>query len=152
MLPTPATTRLSIKTSLMAALNGWPARNARFIESMASGSCSSNFSMRFLRSLVILKKGAPTPTTMQPGTANNDVNAIRSSSALPGNYMVYHYLTDTDAWFIKTSVDGLITFNSWTMEFGRDEEFDNSNIKFKAEERFSVGWDDAKCIIGSSGI
>jgi phage major head subunit gpT-like protein len=91
-------------------------------------------------------------TTMQPGTANNDVNAIRSSSALPGNYMVYHYLTDTDAWFIKTSVDGLITFNSWTMEFGRDEEFDNSNVKFKAEERFSVGWDDPRCIIGSAGI
>src|SRR5688572_23500493 len=51
----------------MAPLNGWPARNARFIMSTASGSCSSIFSMRFVRSREILKKGSAAATA----AANN---------------------------------------------------------------------------------
>ncbi len=91
-------------------------------------------------------------TVAQPGTANNDVNAIRNQSALSGGFMVYHYLTDTDAWFIKTNVDGLLTMNREALSFGRDEEFDSSNVKFKASQRYVAGWDDARAIFGSPGI
>ena len=35
------------------------------------------------------------------GTADNDLNAIRSNGAIPGGYTVNHYLTDTDAWFLR---------------------------------------------------
>lgn len=91
-------------------------------------------------------------TTAQPGTANNDVNAIRQQSAIRDGFMVYHYLTDTDAWFIKTSVDGLICQQRSAMKFGSDSEFDNDNVKFKASERYSFGWDDPRAIAGSAGV
>src|SRR5690606_38345437 len=41
-------------------------------------------------------------STLQSGTANNDVNAIRAMGLLPEGECVNHYLTDTDAWWIKT--------------------------------------------------
>ena len=36
------------------------------------------------------------------GTSDNDINAIKNMGMLPDGYVVNHYLTDTDAWFIKT--------------------------------------------------
>ena len=36
------------------------------------------------------------------GTSDNDINAIRNMGMVSGGYAVNHYLTDTDAWFLKT--------------------------------------------------
>ena len=38
------------------------------------------------------------------GTADNDINAVGSMGMIPQGYVVNHYLTDTDAFFIKTDV------------------------------------------------
>ena len=38
------------------------------------------------------------------GTADNDINAIKNMGMIPQGYTVNHYLTDTDAFFIKTDV------------------------------------------------
>ena len=45
------------------------------------------------------------------GTADNDINAVGSMGMIPQGYVVNHYLTDTDAFFIKTDVpNGLKMF------------------------------------------
>ena len=41
-------------------------------------------------------------STLRPGTADNDINASRNMGMLPEGYVVNHYLTDSDAFFIKT--------------------------------------------------
>ena len=41
-------------------------------------------------------------STLRVGTADNDINALRNMGMLPEGYTVNHYLTDTDAWFVKT--------------------------------------------------
>jgi hypothetical protein len=38
------------------------------------------------------------------GTADNDINAINSMGMIPQGYVVNNFLTDTDAFFIKTDV------------------------------------------------
>jgi hypothetical protein len=38
------------------------------------------------------------------GTADNDINAIRSMGMVPQGYVVNNFLTDPDAFFIKTDV------------------------------------------------
>lgn len=91
-------------------------------------------------------------STQQSGTANNDVNAIRSMGLLPGGICVNHYLTDDDAWFVQTDApDGLLGFQRTAFEFGQDNDFDTENAKAKAYERYTFGWTDFRGIYGSAG-
>lgn len=91
-------------------------------------------------------------STLQSGTANNDVNAIKNMGLLPGGVCVNHYLTDTDAWFIKTNIpNGMMRFNRRAVEFGNDNDFDTDNAKAKATLRFSVGWTDWRGVFGTPG-
>ena len=71
---------------------------------------------------------------------------------LPQGVMVWHYLTDTDAWFIKTDApDCLKLFNRRELTFAKDSDFDTDNFKHKATERYSFGWSDWRAIFGSPG-
>ena len=88
----------------------------------------------------------------QSGTANNDINALRSSGKFPQGIIVNHYLTDTDAWFIKTDCpDGLKYMERRADSFGTENDFDTENAKFKATFRGSFGWSDPRGIFGSPG-
>ena len=85
------------------------------------------------------------------GTDLNDLNAIKTMGMIP-EIITNHYLTDTDAWFIRTNVaNGLKYFERWGDEFGMDEDFDTENAKYKAIARYSFGWSDARAIYGSPG-
>jgi hypothetical protein len=91
-------------------------------------------------------------SSRQSGTANNDLNAIKSMGMFPDGITINHYLTDVDAWFVQTNVpNGLIRFTRRATEFGKDNDFDTENVKAKATVRFSVGWSDWRCLYGSPG-
>ena len=83
---------------------------------------------------------------LRTGTADNDLNAVRSTGVLPGGYSVNHYLTDPDAFFILTSVtdqgDGLKMFQRSPMETSMEPDFSTGNIRYKALERYSFGFSD----------
>ena len=86
------------------------------------------------------------------GTADNDLNAIRSISAVPDGWSVNHYLTDTDAWFMLTDVpNGLKHFTRSAMATSMDADFDTGNSRYKARERYSFGVSDPLGIFGSPG-
>jgi hypothetical protein len=85
------------------------------------------------------------------GTDNNDLNALKTMGMIP-EIVTNHYLTDTDAWFIRTDVkDGMKYFERRGDEFGMDEDFDTENAKYKATMRFSFGGTDARALYGSPG-
>lgn len=91
-------------------------------------------------------------STLQPGTANNDINAMKSMGLLPDGVCVNHYLTDTDAYFIKTNCpSGMQRFNRRATEFKQDNDFDTENAKAKSTLRFSVGWTDWRAMYGTPG-
>lgn len=84
----------------------------------------------------------------QSGTANNDINALKGML----DYSVNHYLTDADAWFIKTDCQyGLQLFERRALNFTQDNDFDTENAKAKCTMRFSVGWTDPRGLYGSAG-
>lgn len=88
----------------------------------------------------------------QNDTANNAVNAMMNLGMLPGGFVVNNYLTDTDAWFVKTDCpQGLKHYLRQALELTNDTDFDSDNIKFKAVERYSFGWSDPRCIYASQG-
>ena len=86
------------------------------------------------------------------GTADNDINALRSSGAIPEGYTVNHFLTDPDAFFILTDApNGLKHFTRAPLRTAMEGEFNTGNMRFKARERYSYGWSDPRGIYGSPG-
>jgi hypothetical protein len=91
-------------------------------------------------------------SVLQNDTGNNATNAIRDSNALREGHTMNHYLTDTDAWFIKTNApQGLTRFNRQAVQFGEDNAFTSGNARFKADIRFSVGWTEPRGMYASAG-
>ena len=91
-------------------------------------------------------------STLRPGTADNDINAVRNMGMLPQGYAVNHYLTDTDAWFMRTDAPrGFLHFERMPMSTKMEGDFDTGNVRFKARERYSFGYSDPRCVYGSPG-
>jgi len=85
-------------------------------------------------------------------TANNDINAIKNMGMLPGGVSVNHYLTDADAWFVKTNApEGLICQDRRGVEFAKDNDFDTENAKMKGSVRKGFGYGDWRGIFGTPG-
>jgi len=86
------------------------------------------------------------------GTSDNDINALKNMGMLPEGYTVNHYLTDTDAFFIKTDApNGLKHFVRSPMSTGMEGDFETGNVRYKARERYSFGFSDWRGIYGSPG-
>jgi len=88
---------------------------------------------------------------LRVGTPNNDLNALKTLGVVP-EVVVNHYLTDTDAWFIRTDVPhGMKHFERRADSFEMDNDFDSENAKFKATARYSFGATDGRGLFGSPG-
>ena len=91
-------------------------------------------------------------TEQRTGTADNDLNAIRSNGSIPEGFVVNHYLTDTDAFFLTTDVpNGMKMFVRTPMATSMDGDFDTGNVRYKARERYSFGVSDPLGMFGSPG-
>lgn len=91
-------------------------------------------------------------TEQRPGTADNDVNAQRALNVIPDGYRVNNFLTDPDAWFIKTDVeDGLKMFQRVAIKNAMEGDFETGNVRYKTRERYSFGWSDPRTLYGSPG-
>lgn len=91
-------------------------------------------------------------TPYRVGTADNDINALKHGGKIPGGIVVNHYLTDADAWFLRTNVqDGMKCFQRKPLKFGIDNDWPTDNAMFKALERYSFGWTDPRGLYGSPG-
>lgn len=89
-------------------------------------------------------------SAQEPDTANNAVNPAKG--ALPGGYVLLHWVTDTDAWFVTTDCpNGLTWFWRRRPEFTQDNDFDTENAKYKTTFRASSAWTNPRCIYGSAG-
>lgn len=87
----------------------------------------------------------------QNDTANNAINALKDAGMIP-EVVANVYLTDPDAWFIKTDCpEGLKYFNRVDNEFGMDNDFNTTNIKFRARFRCSFGATDPRGLYSSAG-
>jgi len=91
-------------------------------------------------------------STLRTATADNDVNAIKSMGLIPEGYVVNHYLTETEAWFLLTDApNGLKMFQRSNIKTAFEGDFDTGNVRYKARERYSFGWSDPRGIYGSPG-
>ena len=91
-------------------------------------------------------------STLRVGTADNDINAIRNMGMVPQGYTVNHYLTDPDAFFIKTDApNGMKMFQRVAIKTAFEGDFETGNVRYKARERYVFGFSDVRGIFGSPG-
>ncbi len=91
-------------------------------------------------------------SALRPGTADNDVNAVKNMGMVSEGYTVNHFLTDPDAFFLKTDApNGFKHFERSPMRTNMEADFDTGNMRFKARERYSFGFSDPRCVYGSPG-
>ena len=86
------------------------------------------------------------------GTADNDINAIKSMGMIPQGYVVNNFLTDTDAFYITTDVpNGMKHFERTPLSTKMEGDFDTGNVRYKARERYVFGVSDPRGIFGTAG-
>jgi len=85
-------------------------------------------------------------------TSDNDINALKSGGYMPQGFAINHFLTDPDAWFVKTDApNGLKHFVRSPLKTAMEGDFETGNVRYKARERYSFGWSDPRAIYGSPG-
>jgi len=90
-------------------------------------------------------------SNLRVATADNDANVLKLLGIIP-EIVVNNYLTDSDAWFIKTGVtDGLCWFDNELPSYTKDSDFDTDNAKSKCYFRMIPFWGDWRDIYSSSG-
>ena len=88
----------------------------------------------------------------RPGTADNDINAMKKMGMIPGGCFKNHRLTDPNAWHLITDQqDGLKHMIRKNIQRGLEGDFETGNVRYKARERYSFGWSDYRGAFASSG-
>jgi len=91
-------------------------------------------------------------TELRVGTTDNDINALKAMGSIPEGYTVNHYLTDPNAWFLKTDVpNGMKMFQRVALSQSMDGDFDTGNVRYKSRERYSFGVSDPLGMYASPG-
>jgi len=93
-------------------------------------------------------------SVFQPGGAQNDINVLKATNAIPQGIKMNHYFTSPHAFFIRANVrkgTGLKYYQRIPISFNQDNDFDTDNAKAKSRERFSAGATDSRAIWGSNG-
>jgi hypothetical protein len=89
----------------------------------------------------------------QSGTANNDLNALKYTGAIP-KIVETVYLTSPGAWFLCTDTGqsgyGLIYQNRMAPESVQDNDFSTRNFQAGMIERYAAGWDNPRGVYGSN--
>lgn len=89
-------------------------------------------------------------TELRPGTADNDVNALKSAhGGLPDGYVTLDFLTSPYAWFLLTNVKGLLHMKRIKYETKMTTDFVTDNLLTTGYERYSFGFKDWRSIYGS---
>ena len=90
--------------------------------------------------------------TLQPDVMSNNPNVLKMTNTFPEGIKMNHYLTDTDAFFIRTNCpEGLMCLQRTAVEFTQDNDFDTMSAKAKGYERYSFGFGDWRTLYGSPG-
>jgi hypothetical protein len=91
-------------------------------------------------------------SVLRTGTANNDINPINSMGLLSEGQANISRLTSTTAWWVQTDApEGLKLLMRRPLEKSMEGDFETDNMRYKATERYDLGWTDPRCVYGTPG-
>lgn len=90
---------------------------------------------------------------LRTGTANNDVNPIRSMNMLKDGQANLSRILSTTAWWVQTDApQGLKLLTRRKLERSMEGDFDTDSMRYKATERYIPGWTDPRTVYGTPGL
>ena len=92
-------------------------------------------------------------SALRTGTANNDINPIKSTGSLPGGQANLARITSATSWFVQTDApEGLKLLKRRGLEKSMEGDFETDNMRYKSTERYTIGWTDPRAVYGSAGL
>lgn len=92
-------------------------------------------------------------SVLRAGTANNDINPVKSIGLLPEGCAVLSRLTSATAWWVQTDApEGLKLMMRRGLEKTMEGDFESDSMRYKATERYTVGWTDPRAVYGTPGV
>lgn len=92
-------------------------------------------------------------SVLRAGNANNDINPVKSMGMLADGQANLSRITSTTSWFVQTDVqDGLKLLMRRALEKSMEGDFETDSMRYKATERYAVGWTDWRDIWGTPGV
>lgn len=92
-------------------------------------------------------------SALRPGTADNDINPVKSMGMLSGGQANLSRITSATSWFIQTDApEGLKLLMRRPMEKSMEGSFEDDAMRYKATERYAIGFTDPRCVYGTAGI
>jgi hypothetical protein len=91
-------------------------------------------------------------SVLRTGTANNDINPIKSIGLLPEGATVISRLTSATNWWVQSDApEGMKLLMRRALEKTMEGDFETDSMRYKATERYQVGWTDPRALFGTPG-
>jgi len=92
-------------------------------------------------------------SVLRTGTANNDINPIKSIGLLPEGASVISRLTSATNWWVETDApEGMKLLMRRALEKTMEGDFETDSMRYKATERYIPGWTDWRAMYGTPGV
>jgi len=92
-------------------------------------------------------------SALRTGTANNDINPIKSMQLLTEGQYNMSRLTSTTAWWVNTNApEGLKLVKRRGLKRSMEGDFETDTARYKATERYIPGWTDPRTVFGTAGL
>ena len=91
-------------------------------------------------------------SVLRTGTANNDINPIKSIGLLPEGASVISRLTSPTNWWVQTDApEGMKLMMRRALEKTMEGDFETDSMRYKATERYWPSWTDPRALFGTPG-
>ncbi len=91
-------------------------------------------------------------SVLRAGTANNDINPVKSMGQLSSMPAVMSRLTSSTAWWVKTDAPvGMQLLTRRKLDKAMEGDFETDSVRYKATERYIEGWTDWRSMFGTPG-
>ena len=92
-------------------------------------------------------------SVLRAGTADNDINPVKSLGLLGDGQANLSRITSTTAWWVQTDApEGLKQLMRRPLEKSMEGDFETDSMRYKATERYTLGWTDPRGLFGTSGV
>jgi hypothetical protein len=92
-------------------------------------------------------------SVLRAGTADNDINPVKSMGLLAEGQGNLSRITSTTAWWVQTDApEGLKLMMRRGLEKSMEGDFETDSMRYKATERYVFGWTDPRGIYGTPGV
>jgi hypothetical protein len=91
-------------------------------------------------------------SVLRTGNANNDINPVKSIGLLDEGAAVLSRLTSATAWWVQTDApEGMKLLMRRRLEKTMEGDFETDSMRYKATERYDVGFTDPRALYGTPG-